>query len=432
VMRWMYASQNPEHNLNFGYKLADETRKQLITLWNTYSFFVTYANLDAFDPSTKKAAQDAFTQLDRWILAKVNKFVNHAESCYEEYKVFKLMQSANEFLDDLSNWYVRRNRRRFWKSDSDSDKTAAYQTLYETLLTFIRVMSPIIPFISEEMYQNLVCEVKPGAEESIHLTTFPDYKEEYRNDELIQEIDTIKQVVNIGRSARNKANIKIRQPLYQIIIFSRQKNIDEFIRRNSDQISEELNIKNVKFTHRLEEIITYVIKPNFQSLRLKFSDNMKDVINLINSTPSEDIMSQYQSGKSISICDKYELDKDDLIIEEVSVEGFSTNTDNQITVGIDTRLTEELLMEGIVRDLVRQIQNLRKEAGFEVQDRIMVSIESNDSIISAVDSYRTYLLNEVLGVNLSNESDKSEHNLKIKINGIPVMIGISKANNSGA
>lgn len=431
VMRWMYAAQNPEHNMLFGYKHADETRKQIITLWNTYSFFVTYANLDKFDPLVKKANPESFTQLDKWILAKVNELVRIADNYYEEFKVFKLLQSATEFLDDLSNWYVRRNRRRFWKSDSDSDKTAAYQTLHETLLTFVRIMSPIIPFISEDIYQNLVCSVDSDAPESIHLTTFPEYKSEYKNDDLILEIDAIKQIVNIGRSARNKANIKIRQPLSQLVIFSKSDSMKNYVDRNSDQITEELNIKSVKITDNIEEIVTFEVKPNFQSLRGKFGAELKEVLTLISSTSIDEILLKIQSGQSVLLGEKFDIAPDDLIINEIPAEGFSTNSDNLITIGIDIRLTEELIREGIIRDLVRQIQNLRKEVGLKVEDRIQVSIEADETINSALDSYGTYLLNEVLGVNLLKNSSKSEHILKIKINGIPVTIGITKAKNSG-
>jgi len=433
VMRWMFTAQNPEHNLLFGYKIADETRKHIITLWNTYSFFVTYANLDQFDPLAQKAELDAYTVLDRWILAKVNELVRTAETCYEEYKVFKLMQYATEFVDDLSNWYVRRNRRRFWKSDNDSDKTAAYQTLYETLLTFSKIMSPVIPFITEHIYQNLVRDVNPDTPESIHLTTFPKYKNEFCDAELIEEIDAVKQIVNLGRSARNKANIKIRQPLSKMIVYSGNEKLKQYIHRNSCQIAEELNLKSVQLTERLEDIVIFDVKPNYQSLREKYTDELRDVIRQIQSAPVDDLVKQWQAGQTVLMGNgKYELTMEDLIIEETAIDGFSANSDHSITVGIDIRLTNELKQEGIIRDLVRHIQNLRKDSGLMVEDRITVYIESDKTIDLALESYGTYLLNEVLGVNLLKDCSRSKHFLKLIINGIPVTIGISKANISGA
>ena len=226
TMRWLYASQNPEYNLMFGYGLADEERKYLITLWNTYSFFITYAKLDKFNPMQYSIDNVELQELDEWILSKINKFTLDADKIYSQFETYKLMKKAKLILDDISNWYVRRNRRRFWKSENDNDKMAAYATLYSVLLRYVKILSPIIPFNSEKIYDNLVCNFNSKAPNSIHLCNFPKVDKNKINLKLIEEIDLVKKVVTYGRSARNKENLKIRQPLKSVLIFLKNGKYD--------------------------------------------------------------------------------------------------------------------------------------------------------------------------------------------------------------
>ncbi len=430
VMRWMYAAQNPEHNLPFGYKMADETRRQLITLWNTYSFFVTYANLDGYDPATDKAEMDSLTQLDRWILAKVNELVRIADEYYEDYKVFRLMQLSSEFLDDLSNWYVRRNRRRFWKSQSDSDKTAAYYTLHSTLLKFIQVMAPVIPFVTEEIYQNLAVGVLPDAAESVHLSHFPQYDPSLADDELIREIDTVKYVVSLGRSARNKANIKIRQPLSELVIAG-DDDVMKYLKTNDDQIKEELNVKSLRLINNPEEVVGYSVKPNFPLLGQKYGKLMKSIVSALQALPVNETVDRIRSKKPVELTVEREtvfLTGDEVIVEELPVDGFSATSGNNLTVAIRTTLTEELRHEGMIRDMVRQIQNLRKDSGLQVEDRIQVAVKARNEVQQALSRFGDYLLNEVLGIELTEDADDSDHTVEVKIHDEPVVIGITKVN----
>ncbi|MBC8213309.1 MAG: isoleucine--tRNA ligase [Candidatus Marinimicrobia bacterium] len=428
VMRWLYASQNPEHNLLFGYHAADEVRKQLLTLWNTYSFFVTYASLDGFDPINDKVQFSDRTQLDRWILAKVNELVKTATDHYEKFQVFKLMDEIFRFLDDLSNWYVRRNRRRFWKSESDIDKKAAYSTLYDVLVTFTKLMAPIVPFVAEDIYQNLVVNADENAPESIHLSDFPKYDKSLSDDDLIREIDAVVTLVSLGRSARNKANIKIRQPISEIVIVAPENMKDIFI-NNREQILEELNIKSIRVTDDENEIVSYQIKPNFAVLGKKYGADMKKVAGLISQLPKEDTIVKIRNKRNIELATddlKLQILPEEFVIEEIPVENYSISSGQNLIVGINTKLTEDLLKEGIVRDIVRHIQNLRKDSELEVEDRISVAVNTEDRIHSALEIHQDYFLNEVLGVSLDTNLKDKNYTENIKINGIPVEIGIAR------
>ncbi len=427
VMRWQYAAQNPEHNLLFGYHTADEVRKRLITLWNTYSFFVTYARLDGFDPADRLPDSIQLTKLDRWILAKVNKLVKTAGDCYSGYQTYRLMDEVVKFIDDLSNWYVRRNRRRFWKSENDEDKTAAYSTLYKVLVTFTRMMAPIIPFITEEMYGNLVSSLVESPE-SIHLTDFPEYDESIADDELVREIDAVISVVSMGRSARNKANIKNRQPLEELVV-STNNGFEKNLKDNKEQILEELNVKNVKFIEEENEIITFNIKPNFPLMGQKYGADLKNITNLLKEMDDEDVINKVKSKQPLSLQSNgfsVDLEPEDLIIEEQAVGNYSVISNKNFIVGIKTVLSDSLINEGIVRDLVRQVQNLRKESEFKVEDRIHVSVDGPDKINTAVEDFKSYFLNEVLGKTLNNKEQKFVHTKSVNINGHIVDIGISQ------
>ncbi|NOZ07663.1 MAG: class I tRNA ligase family protein, partial [FCB group bacterium] len=428
VMRWQYAAQNPEHNLAFGYSVGDEMRRHILTLWNTYSFFITYASLDGFDPLTDSAGPEDLTRLDRWILAKVNQLVKQSELYYEDFQVFKLMKEVTEFLDDLSNWYVRRNRRRFWRSESDSDKTAAYSTLYTVLVTFIKVTAPILPFVTEKIYQNLVVNIDPDAPSSVHLTDFPKADSSLIDTALINEVDAIITVVGMGRAARNKANIKIRQPLAEIVVHG-TSDLKTVVLRNEEQILEELNIKSLRFADMESEIITYDVKPNFALLGKRFGANLKNVTTALSEIAAEEVVKKVRKRLNITIKageQHFEIAPDELLISEVPVENYSVVSGQNIVVGINTVLSDGLIFEGMVRDLVRQIQNLRKDSGLRVEDRIKVAVSDHAEIQTALNANRSYFLNEVLGVELRSGVDGAEFTNTVKINGITVEIGITR------
>ena len=423
VMRWLYASQNPEHNLLFGYGIADEVRKKIITLWNTYYFFVTYANLDDFNPNEVNVDESDYTILDKWINSKMNEFINDSKNYYENFEIYKLMQESSMILDHLSNWYVRRNRRRFWKSENDNDKNAAYFTLYNALITYTKIMAPIIPFISEEIYKNLSKE-----SESIHLSSFPTYNQENTDLSVIKEIDDIINIVNLSRSARNKANIKVRQPLSNLYIYSTD-NISDTIKRNEIQIKEELNIKEISIVDNVSSILSYKIKPNFALLSEKYGSDMKMIISAINQSDQNSLMNQLASNNKIDLNienKNFEILEDELIVDEIPKDNLCINGNRDFKVGLNINITEELKMEGIVRDLIRQVQNLRKKSNLNVSDRIIFALSGNQKIHDSISKFKDYFMNETLIESFSEDVKNLNFKEDFKIDDMKVSISISK------
>ena len=426
TMRLLYASQNTEHNLLFGYKIADEVRKHIITLWNTYSFFITYAKLDNFNPEKHSFKKEDLADIDKWILAKLNDFIIISKSYYESYQLYKLMKVAHETLDDISNWYVRRNRRRFWKSENDNDKFAAYHTLYKVLLTYIKIMSPVIPFITDKIYKNLVSNMKSSKSTSIHLSSYPIFENELKNDLLIEDIDTVKNIVNIGRSIRNKENIKIRQPLSKIKVCIDDE-LSGRLEKYNTQILEELNIKEIEYVQSDSDLVSYLVKPNFSFINEHFSDNKSEIISFINSTDKDYLLNSFKSSNSIKLDSlDINLNKDCFVIDRIANDGYACGVNKNITVSIYKELNENLINEGITRDIIRKIQNLRKESEFQVDDRIDVNISADSTVITAVKRNYEYLSNEVLAVNLNLDNSDGDFSAEFIINKHKVQLGISK------
>ena len=428
VLRWMFTAQNPEHNLLFGYGAAREIRKQLITLWNVYSFFVTYARLDEFDPSTEPAEKD-FTKLDHWVSARLGQLILLAETAYESYHLNRLMKQVVRFLDDLSNWYVRRNRRRFWKSENDSDKAAAYQTLYIALKGVLKVLAPVIPFVSEAMYQNLVRGLESDAPESIHLCSFPEVEPSAIDEEVIRDIDAVIKLVEMGRHARNKVNLKIRQPLSKLQYAVSDDALAKAFDQNAGEIMDELNVKKIERVSSPEEIMKFSLKPNFKSLGDKYGNELNQIRDLLAETDYAEAAESLRGEGVISLSNNgsvYELSAEDVIVQEDALDGKSAVSEKQLTVAVITELTEELIQEGIVRDMIRSVQNMRKEAGFNVEDRITVFCDAEDDLKKALQSYENYFCNEVLAVNLTYNSAESEFSKKVEIRGQKVNYGISR------
>jgi len=428
VMRWMYCSQNPEHNLLFGYASADEIRKHLLTLWNTYSFFVTYANLDNFDPSDDIEI-GTLKKSDRWILSKMNKFIDVSTINYENYQIYLIISDASNLLENLSNWYVRRNRRRFWKSENDSDKSAAYFTLYTVLMDFIKLMAPIIPFICENIYRNLTISLS-DAKESVHLCKFPISNALLIDESIQNEVDTVIQIVGLGRSARNKANIKVRQPLSELVLYTDQTT-KEIVKLNENEVLQELNIKSIKFIDNESEVVQYSVTPNFQLLGEKYGNKVKRITSSIKAIDSNEIIHTLRKNKGLSIViDKDELIllPEELIIKEIPKDGYEVISNKNTVVCINTVISEELKQEGMVRDLIRQVQNLRKDSGLNVEDRIEIGIHGSNELGNALKIYKKYFMNEVLGVKLNFDNTKFKFINSVKIDGELTKIGISQAN----
>ena len=430
VMRWMYARQNLENNLLFGYRTADDVRKKLITFWNVYSFFATYAAVDNFDPENDgNLEEDFLTILDKWILAKMHLLIRDGRKAMDQYNVFMFMKLFELFLDDVSNWYVRRNRRRFWKSEDDSDKKAAYATLYHVLVNTIKCLSPILPFTTETVYQNLVKHMHSDTCESVHLTDFPDENEKWINDDLITKVDTLKKLVELGRSARSDSDQKIRQPLAKVLFALEDDDLANFIIENQGIILDELNVKGIERITNADELITYKIRPNLKTLGQRYGSGLTIIRALLESSAEDKWINEFQRFGQIKIGTQdreFILEKDDIFIDTIADEGFSAASGSGLTVGLSLELTRELVQEGIVRDMVRQVQNLRRDANLAVEDRIRVFWDLDGRIATALGKFRTYFCSETLTKSIGRKFKKGDHHGIIDIQGEQIKIGIEK------
>jgi isoleucyl-tRNA synthetase len=428
VMRWMYASQNVEKNLLFGYSPADEVRKKLITLWNSYSFFATYASVDKFDPdSIQLNRRDNLTILDKWIISKLNSLIIDARKAFEAFRVDQFTRKLDRFLEDLSNWYIRRSRRRFWKSENDEDKITAYETLYEVLVKTIRLLAPVLPFITEAIYRNLVVNGKKDAPKSIHLTDFPEADLKLIDEKLVQQVDLLKKMVELGRSSRNRANLKIRQPLSEFLYFVKDDSLSEFLEEQKFIIMDELNVKSIKRVRDTTELVEYIVKPNLNLLGQKVGKDIPVIKSWISENSSSSIINSIRNSETIRIEKQgksWELSSEDFIIHETSITGISAVSNDDLIGGISTELTESLIKEGIVRDVIRQVQIMRKDANFAVEDRISVHANFDGPISEAINAFKDYFFNETLTVAFDHDIEKGdftrnfdlrEHNITISI-----------------
>mgnify|MGYP000641172107 CR=1 FL=1 len=430
VMRWIYTAHNPENNLNFGYGPADEIRKKLLTLWNMYSFYITYADLDQYNPTKHTVNFDELNELDRWALSRINTFVKEARNDFDTYHVERLMRKFEILLDDLSNWYIRRSRRRFWKSENDTDKLSAYYTLYTSLKTIILAIAPVMPFVTEDIYQNLVLSVDDSAPESIHLNPYPEADECLIDEKLSRKIDTIIKIVEMGRSARNKANIRTRQPLSRVFIRPAQKDEAVYIQDLKDQILEELNIKEVEITERSQDFVKYNLKPNFKLLGQKLGKDMPLVAKDLQALDAEEAIEKVRRGESLRV-GGHTLEPSELIIAMEEQPNLAAVEDKGIFLALDTSLTPELLEEGIIRDLVRHIQTMRKEANFRVEDRIIIGIHGSQLVQDAIEHHRDYLMTETLADELTETLDLPEAKKTLNLEKSEVSIMIQRTIKEG-
>ena len=430
VMRWMYAAQNIEHNLLFGYGRADEVRKKLIQLWNSYSFYATYAAVDGFSPEGKSLNDADLTNLDKWIISKMHTLIKDATLSFDAFRVDKFMRVFERFLDDLSNGYIRRNRRRFWKAEDDADKMTAYQTLYEVLFTTIRLLAPCLPFVTEEIYQNLVRNSIGDAPESIHLCPFPVADETCIAEKLMDRVDALRKVVEQSRSARNKANLKIRQPLAKLCFAVDDDDIAGFIEENSKVILDELNVKALKRVDSATELIQYEVKQNLPVLGEQYGKQMQairaaiadmDVNNTVNALNNDGVVKLDIGGETI------ELYKDAFLINTISAAGYTSEFDNKITVGLSTDLTPDLVREGMVRDLIRNVQIMRKNANFAVEDRIKINGLIDGPLGDALEDFKEFFCNETLTVEMTPKMNKGEYETTFNIHEQTLTLSIERA-----
>ncbi len=373
----------------------------LIPLWNAYSFFVTYANIDGVEP--KGAPENPDNPLDRWILSETERLVAEVTEQLEAYDLQRAIDPIVNFIDLLNNWYIRRSRRRFWKSENDADKNQAYETLYAVLLKLTMVAAPIMPFVTEEIYRNLRDE---GAPESVHLVDYPLSRESLRDYELEQKMATTRKAVSMGRAIRSLHNLKIRQPLQAIHLVTRDEQERRILREMEDMIREELNVKEVIFRENEEELVEYQAKPNYRVLGKRLGKDMKVAKERIESLSAREIQSLMEGGTLNLDLDGRAVDitSESIEIQRMEKHNLKVLNEGSLTVALDPEITEELRKEGVIRDLIRLVQNLRKERGLEVSDRIALYVDAGPEVNGAVEMFEDYLANETLAEKVYRKS----------------------------
>ena len=378
AIRWyFYINSAPWLPNRFHGKAVEEgQRKFMGTLWNTYAFYVLYANIDEFDPTKYSLDYDKLSVMDKWLLSKLNSTVKAVDDNLAAYKIPETAKALLEFVDDMSNWYVRRSRERFWAKGMEQDKINAYMTLYTSLVTICKAAAPMIPFMTEDIYRNLVCSVDKSAPESIHLCDFPTVDTAVIDKELEKNMETVLDIVVLGRACRNEANIKNRQPIGKMYV----KSENELSKFYQEIIEEELNVKEVAFTSDVRDFTSYKFKPQLKTLGRRFGKQLNDLKEVLNNLDGNKAMDELnETGKLVITLAgvNEELDKEDLLIEAAQIEGFVSDSNYGITVVLDTNLTEELIEEGFVREIISKVQTMRKDAGFEVMDKITVYAQDN-------------------------------------------------------
>ncbi|WP_139903484.1 isoleucine--tRNA ligase [Clostridium thermarum] len=392
--------------------VAETQRKFLSTLWNVYSFYVLYASLDNFDP-TKHADFESGNVMDKWIMSKLNTLVKTVDEDLDGYRITQAALAIESFTDELSNWYVRRNRARYWSEELTDDKIGAYVTLYRVLVTLCKVAAPFVPFMTEEIYQNLVVNLDPSAPESIHLCMWPEYNADTVDKDLEKAMDLAYSIVKLGRSARNGANIKNRQPLSEMLVSTAA--LPEYY---GDIIKDELNIKKVQFGADLSKYVNFEIKPNLPVLGKSYGKMIPAIRKEIASRNQMELAQEVQSGKSVVINvdgTEIELNKENLLVTMQGLEGFAFAGEGTIGVVLDTHISDELREEGHLREIVSKIQNMRKESGFEVADRINLYIAGNDMLEAVGKKFEDVIKRETLTVEVVYGSDKA--GIEFNING---------------
>lgn len=402
--------------------------KFLGTLVNTYSFWALYANIDKFKPNQVEITVTERPEIDRWLVSKLNSLVQRVNQSLEEYELTRVARWISDFvMDDLSNWYVRRNRRRFWKSKEDKDKLSAYQTLWEALVTVCKLSAPYIPFTSDKIYQELVAKAMPGSPRSVHLDKFPQAETKYIDSALEEKMEDLIKIVTLGRACRNKAKVKVRQPLEEMLVVLPDSEKIKTVQDLTYLIAEEINVKKVNFLDKNTSLVTYQAKPNFANLGPKFGAKVSKVANRISALSPVEIENLKKNGKiTLQIeNDTVTLETFDLEVVENPVEGFAVETENGYQVALKLALTEELKNEGFARELVNKIQTQRKESGFQVTDRIKITMQVSDRLKKAVTSFKDYIQKETLADEIILQDEERDFKLW-DINGEKAYIGLQK------
>ncbi|HAJ96096.1 MAG TPA: isoleucine--tRNA ligase [Actinobacteria bacterium] len=432
ALRWyFFTGVSPWLPKNFSVKSIDEViRKFILTLWNTYSFFVIYANIDSFDPDSHELAAPDRMEIDRWIISELNRTVKEVNIFLEDFNVTESGRLIQDFVDMLSNWYVRRSRRRFWKSEEDKDKISAYLTLYECLLTVTKLCAPYIPFISEDIYRNLAAGTR-SEKPSVHLEDYPEADLSLIDEDLSFKMNTARKIVGLGRAVRSKINIKTRQPIEKVAIYfegdgKRKDAISHF----ENIILSELNTKGIEFISKLDDLVEYDIKPNLILVGKKYGPMIPAIKIALSRANQAQIALKVKNEKNIKLDidgSTIELEPGEILVQIKNRDDMGVETDGEFTVGLPIKISDELLAEGFARELVHHIQNLRKDAGFEIENTIDMAIEAPQTEKAVIDDYRDYIMKETLSNKIGDGFSDDMYIKDIKVNKVELKIGIKVA-----
>ncbi len=404
--------------------VSEGQRKFMGTLWNTYAFFVLYANIDKFDATKYTLDYDKLSVMDKWLISKLNTLIKTVDNYLSDYKITESARVIQEFTDEMSNWYVRRSRERFWGKEMTQDKINAYMTLYTTLVTLAKVTAPMIPFMTEEIYRNLVCSIDKDAPISVHLCDYPVCDESKIDSNLEKAMEEVLDIVVLGRAARNASNIKNRQPIGKMYVKA-DAALDSFY---TEIIADELNVKEVEFTDNVSACTTYSFKPQLKTVGPKYGKFLGGIRDYLACVDGNKAMAELENSGAIKFevnGEMISLEKEDLLIESAQVEGFASESDFGITVVLDTRLSDELIEEGFVREIISKIQTMRKDSGFEVMDNINIYVSQNEKISAIIERNAEEIKNDVLALAINN-GENCDNSKEWNINGEKVMLGVEK------
>ncbi len=424
AIRWYFYSNSAPWlpNRFHAGAVTEGQRKFMGTLWNTYAFFVLYANIDKFDPTKYELCYDKLPVMDKWILSRLSTLTKTVDDNLSNYKITETARELQSFVDDLSNWYVRRSRERFWVKDMPQDKINAYMTLYTCLVTLSKVAAPMIPFMCEDIYRNLVISVDKSAPESVHLCDFPAYDEKMIDKELEEKMAQVLDIVVMGRAARNSANIKNRQPVGKMYV----KADFELSKFYTDIIADELNVKSVEFTDNVRSFTSFSFKPQLKTLGPKFGKQLGEIRNILSALDGNDAMDELNETGTLKITlstGEATLEKEDLLIETAQAEGYESLSDKGITVALSTTLTKELIEEGFVREIISKIQTMRKDSGFEVMDKITLYCKGNEKIKAIIEKNTEEIKEEVLCEEIKFDAEFDAYK-DWNLNGEEVALGV--------
>ncbi|NLE22178.1 MAG: isoleucine--tRNA ligase, partial [Actinobacteria bacterium] len=429
ALRWyLFSSQQPWGPRRFGAEMVDEVvRKFLLTLWNTYSFFTLYANIDRFDPAATESPLEERPLLDRWLVGEVNTLVLDVTAGLEAYDATGTSRRIQEFVDDLSNWYVRRSRRRFWKSESDADKLAAYHTLYEALVTVAKLLAPFTPFVAEELYQNLVRSIDGAAPESVHLCAWPVADEQAVDAGVSFDMAAARRVVEMGRAARNGAAVKTRQPLAEVVVALPEAE-KQAVERLRDVVLDELNVKDLRFVTGEDELVAYVVKPNLKVLGPKLGKRLGPLQAALKEADGAAIVSavRTQGVAVVALPDgDVSLAEDELLIETGSPEGYQVESEGGRVVALKTAVDDALREEGLARELIHAVQLARKAADLRIEDTISLTLDVPEELRTPAERHRAAIMAETLASEFALGEAAGDHRASARVDGHEVAIGLS-------